>query len=443
MQRNHSNKARAFNPFLRAGTNKMKDLIGEVQKQVEGYEHFHKLRKRARKAVDQATFERTLEAIVCDLCVCVLQPEFEAVHLPLSNKVLRKKSRYKSVALGKTLPDILHVLTAEETTFVGQKKGTSKFRIIDEMMNVAFAGGVQTTIWAEHKLLSRIERFGVRFEDIQQDPGEEAIILRAPKDRSDQRAMAKEYKDTADTLVLRAQLTDINTWLANADLYCDLSEINTQDRYLRRIFNNSDFAQGGRLYGGFWQRMSSQDRQENILIDGDCVVELDYGQMSLAMLYGIAGKTPPEGDLYDLSAFGIPTQYRIPALFGAEFNTGSWQQGIVKINQGLVLLTTINKKGLTAGEGYHDKFLSDTKIQWQSQNRTTQTSNHADILSGKNLDDNVYLFVRFGKLRGGKAAPFLYVGQPKFLNMQGEKPITFIFNLSDPLPQHLHKVFLT
>ena len=28
------------------------------------------------------------------------------------------------------------------------------------------------------------------------------------------------------------------------------------------------------------------------------------------MLYGIAGKTPAEGDLYDLSAFGIPVQYR-------------------------------------------------------------------------------------------------------------------------------------
>ena len=310
MQSNSSNNARAFNPFLRAGTDNMKDLIAEVQKQVEGYEHFHKLRKRSRRAADQATFEQTLEAIVCDLCVCVLQPDFDAIHLPLSNKVLRKKSRYKGVALGKTLPDILHVLTAEETTFVGLKTGTSKFRIIDEMMNVAFEGGVQTTIWAEHKLLSRIERFGIRFEDIQQDPGEEAIILRAPKDRSDQSAMAKEYTDTADTLALRAQLTDINTWLGGADLHCDLSEINTQDRYLRRIFNNSDFAQGGRLYGGFWQRMSSQDRQENILIDGDCVVELDYGQMSLAMLYGIAGKTPPEGDLYDLSAFGIPTQYR-------------------------------------------------------------------------------------------------------------------------------------
>jgi hypothetical protein len=214
------------------------------------------------------------------------------------------------VALGKTLPDILHILTAEEMGFVGLKTGTSKFRISDEMMNVAFAGGVQTTVWAEHKLLSRIERFDICFEDIKQDPEEEAIILREPKDRPDQGAKAKEYNDTPDTLALRTQLTDINTWLANADLHCDLPEVNTQDRYLRRIFSNSDFAQGGRLYGGFWQRISSQARQENILIDGDCVVELDYGQMSLAMLYGIAGETPPEGDLYDLSAFGIPVQYR-------------------------------------------------------------------------------------------------------------------------------------
>jgi len=180
------------------------------------------------------------------------------------------------------------------------------------MMNVAFAGGVQTTVWAEHKLLSRIKRFGICFEDIAQDPEEEAIILREPKNRSDQRAKAKakEYNDTPDTHALRAQLTVINTWLADADVHCDLPEVNTQNRYLRRIFSNSDFAQGGRLYGGFWQRMSSQARQEQILIDGDCVVELDYGQMSLAMLYGIAGETPPEGDLYDFSAFGIPAQYR-------------------------------------------------------------------------------------------------------------------------------------
>ena len=32
--------------------------------------------------------------------------------------------------------------------------------------------------------------------------------------------------------------------------------------------------------------------------------------MSLAILYGLTGTKPPEGDLYDLSAEGIPTDYR-------------------------------------------------------------------------------------------------------------------------------------
>ena len=52
--------------------------------------------------------------------------------------------------------------------------------------------------------------------------------------------------------------------------------------------------------------MSSDERQEHILIEDDWCVELDYGQMSLAILYGLTGQTLPEGDLYDLSAEGIP-----------------------------------------------------------------------------------------------------------------------------------------
>jgi len=56
--------------------------------------------------------------------------------------------------------------------------------------------------------------------------------------------------------------------------------------------------------------MSSDERQEHILIEGDCCVELDYGQMSLMILYGLTGKTLPEGDLYDLSKYGIPAECR-------------------------------------------------------------------------------------------------------------------------------------
>jgi len=99
------NKARAFNPFLCAKTDNLKALIVEVQTQMSGYEAFHETRKRARRPADQVTYERIVEAILCDLCAVEFEPNNDSIHLPLSNKVLRSKSRYKGTALGKTLPD--------------------------------------------------------------------------------------------------------------------------------------------------------------------------------------------------------------------------------------------------------------------------------------------------------------------------------------------------
>ena len=143
-----------------------------------------------------------------------------------------------------------------------------------------------------------------------QAPEDEVLILRAPKRHSNSIAAYQEYDDDKTTLSLRQQMNDINAWLDTADISCSHSQVDPTQRRLRRIFNNSDFAQGGRLYGGFWQAMSSDERQEHILIEDDWCVELDYGQMSLAILYGLTGTKPPEGDLYDLSAEGIPTDYR-------------------------------------------------------------------------------------------------------------------------------------
>jgi hypothetical protein len=232
------------------------------------------------------------------------------VHLPLSNKTLRTKSRYKGTALGKTLPDILKIMAAPEMDFVVVEKGHSSFKIVDDELNVAFAGGQQTIVQPGPKLLSRIERFSITRGDIGPAPEEEVIILRAPKHHSNSMAEYEEYEDDQTTLALRDQMIAINAWLEGADISCSHQDVNPTHRRLRRIFNNSDFAQGGRLFGGFWQAMSSDERQEHILIEGDCCVELDYGQMSLAILYGLTGTKPPEGDLYDLSTQGIPTSYR-------------------------------------------------------------------------------------------------------------------------------------
>ena len=304
------NKARAFNPFLCAATDNLKALIAEVQVQMSGYEAYYQTRKRARRPADQANYDRTVEAILCDLCAVELEPNNDSIHLPLSNKVLRSKSRYKGTALGKTLPDILRVMSAPEMGFVVVEKGHSTFKIVDDDLNVAFAGGRQTILRAGPKLLSRIERFEITRADMGHAPEEEVLVLRAPKRHSNSIADYQEYEDDKATIALRQQMTDINAWLDTADITCSLPQVEPSQRRLRRIFNNSDFAQGGRLYGGFWQAMSSDERQEHILIEGDCCVELDYGQMSLMILYGLIGAKPPEGDLYDLSAEGIPTESR-------------------------------------------------------------------------------------------------------------------------------------
>jgi hypothetical protein len=306
------NKARAFNPFLCARTDKLMALITEVQVQMGGYEAYYETRKRARRPADQVTYDRTVEAILCDRCAVELGPDNDSIHLPLSNKVLRSKSRYKGTALGKTLPDILDVMSAPEMDFVVVEKGHSTFKIVDEELNVAFAGGQQSILKAGPKLLSRIERFGITRDDLGHAAEEEVLVLRAPKRHSNSIAEYQEYVDDETTLALRQQMTDINDWLDTADITCSHPQVDPAQRRLRRIFNNSDFAQGGRLYGGFWQPMSSDERQEHILIEGDWCVELDYGQMSLLLLYARAQAQDhvPSGDLYDLSEYGIPAECR-------------------------------------------------------------------------------------------------------------------------------------
>ena len=254
-----------------------------------------------------------IEAILCDLCLLHLDPQYDALHFPLSNKVLRKASRYKTPVLGKTLPDLLNVMTAPEMDFLALTKGHKNFRIIDQDLNAVPMEGVQSTLALGPKLLSRIERFGITQEDIAWSDEQETILLRSTKRPCKEVAKAVEYIYTQGANTLRAEMNSINAYLAQADISCKYFNTNHNDRYLRRIFNNNSFDQGGRLYGGFWQRLTSEMRYEHIRINKDMIAECDYRQMSILLMYAEAGaqKQLPAGDLYDLSAFGIPQEYLI------------------------------------------------------------------------------------------------------------------------------------
>lgn len=130
----------------------------------------------------------------------------------------------------------------------------------------------------------------------------------------------------------------------------------------------------------------------------------------------------------------------IPPLFGTVFNPGNWNSGIVTTSKDMVLLTTLQKGSMSVGGHYEDRFLSPTRVQWQSQSQTRRDSRHGQILSGQMPEHRVHLFVRSEKLRGKTAAPFLYLGVPRFVGWQGEKPITIDWDLPEPVPEHFRKM---
>ena len=59
-----------------------------------------------------------------------------------------------------------------------------------------------------------------------------------------------------------------------------LANVNVGQRRLKRLFNNGSFEQHGRLYGGFWLPMKSEDRHYCLTIKGSPIAVLDFGRLS-------------------------------------------------------------------------------------------------------------------------------------------------------------------
>jgi superfamily II DNA or RNA helicase/SAM-dependent methyltransferase/SOS-response transcriptional repressor LexA len=123
----------------------------------------------------------------------------------------------------------------------------------------------------------------------------------------------------------------------------------------------------------------------------------------------------------------------IPPLFGKEFNPGNWNSGHVVLEdiKSHVLLVTISKQGKSHEHRYVDAWNSETEFQWQSQNSTDLNSKRGQsIVMHEQEGWSIHLFVREHKLAGGKAAEFRYFGKVRYKSHVGNKPITFLFELT-------------
>ena len=122
-----------------------------------------------------------------------------------------------------------------------------------------------------------------------------------------------EYKDNDLTHVMRSNLTSINALLSkmDLDLHMTTEQVYTlrvtsqfmkaanrtptdlSRKALHRVFSSTDFDEGGRLYGAWWQNIGSWLRPA-ITINGEPTIECDFASLHPTMLYLERGVQVPD-----------------------------------------------------------------------------------------------------------------------------------------------------
>ena len=148
--------------------------------------------------------------------------------------------------------------------------------------------------------------------------------------------------------------------------------INFLNVQLRRIFSRGSMVKGGRFYGGWWQGLPSLYRA-HILIDGYKTAEVDYGTISLRILYAQIGMDIAlETDLYDIGLdnwLGTkdPRREHIKTYINAAINDPSGNFRLKTAEQEALGITHEELKGqvLAAHKPIADQFSSGAGLDTQ------------------------------------------------------------------------------
>lgn len=265
---------RFFNPLRQAKTASAKALIVDITHQLQSYESHFELRKRSRKKRDLEIFNRQIEAIICEAVHRHLTGANKRIAISLSNRHLGRRDS-ESKILNNVLSQNIKNLASPEMAFLELQAGNQKT-------------GEVTSFWAGKRLKTRINERKLTYLDLTLEKSKNVIELRGAKAHGQAKGKLIKYPETALTVQYRDEMEQINAFLRDAGIcYQGDKDIDDSRVELKRIFNNSSFEQGGRLYSGFWISMKSQDLRD-ITIDDEWVTALDYGQMAIRLAYSLA-----------------------------------------------------------------------------------------------------------------------------------------------------------
>ena len=276
------------------------------------------LKKRIKE--NTSIKKKHLKLVLLDLYVAWLNdPDLNiAVHMTQSaysdGTVFNKgKSRYNELNIKVSTIEIIHRL--HEADLIGFQKG---FEGSPEWQ------GYISRIWPSNKLTRLFEDAAFGEFDIGYTDNRETIILR------DEDKDEVEYTDKTHIKQMRLAVQQYNKLLEKT--FIDIQSVDKparielpegkrrrrsnrrvfvnithHDKFVRRIFNNKSFSDGGRFYGGWWQRIDSKFRKD-IRLNNLPTVEIDYSALHVILAYSEAGIDywqTTNKDPYDLPVRGI------------------------------------------------------------------------------------------------------------------------------------------
>ena len=268
-----------FDPECNPSTRKGKEACISFIELFLQAEQQYAPRKRKRKGKDEEILKDQLSAIVGNLVAGSVRKKPTPVAITQSKSILGKKDSHK--ILNDKLPDVLDILAA--TQLVTLTPGS-------------YSEGRQTTIEAGTAGLQLIRTHGLTRNDFRHKD-RKPIVLRARKTaeerKKDRPGKELELPDTDEAKRMAAEVDRFNEYLSKQviEYVGDREDVDDERKTTHRVFNNGRLCEGGRLYGGFWQSLAGakdgkpDEREDDICINGEHLVGLDYGQIAVRILY--------------------------------------------------------------------------------------------------------------------------------------------------------------
>lgn len=313
--RPHLEDSRPLRWSVKASTDAAKDAVAHLMALMLSSEQ----RTRVRRADDLARLERTMEAMALDL---FLAGGTRRPHLSYS----RGKSDY---AGGKLHPFVTLTSVTNVADFLIAAGFAEGFRGSYSRRQHPFGPGEVGTgyfsrLRATPLLMDLMASlFGVDGQDI---AGEDLAAPLELRDRPDRRGDAKrllQFTPTPATRQMEARVLQGNRLRASVAITAPGHQPQPGDTDLRRVFNNGDWQQGGRFFGGWWMEIG-RERRSKIEIDGEPTVELDFKAFQPRICYHLVGQPlPREADPYAVPGYDSG-RYRdtVKQTFGRLLNSG-------------------------------------------------------------------------------------------------------------------------